>query len=173
MGLFLLGSYGALASSAPGPQVQASPSVQASSPAQATPSPAPVTGEEALSLRREFSRAQVSEFAALKHQQSLEFRELQASQTARRRAFEATERDARRQYFQANPEGPKRRAYVQQLMERRRGLVGILSDEMSRRKKEQASARESLQFDQAQKRKEFQESLSRGVRPSAELWPRS
>ncbi len=167
MGLFLFGFPAAFAGSAPAPLVQASPAVQATS------SPAPLSPEEVLSLRREFGRAQVTEFAALKHQQSLEIRELQASQAARRRTFETTEREARRRYFDSNREGPKRREYVHQLMERRRGLAGILSDEMSRRKKEHASAREALQFDQSQKRKEFLESLSRGVRPAQDLWPRS
>lgn len=173
MGLFFLSIPGASAGAAPAPQAQVSPQVQPSSQVQAAPSPSPLTSEEIQTLRREFSRAQASEFAALKHQQTLEIRELQASQAARRRAFEATERDARRKFFDANREGPKRREYVQQLMERRRGLSGILSDELSRRKKEHASACEALQFDQAQKRKEFLQNLSQGVRPSSELWPRS
>jgi hypothetical protein len=137
-----------------------------------TPTVSPsVTPSEAKTLLRQYNKAQDNEMAALKHRHKSEMKELRAAHKAQLNEWEAKERQARHKYFADHKSGPDRRAYVQDYLHRREVLLKIQSDDEDRRTQEQSVRLDSLKNDQAQRLKEFQDFLSRGDRPPAQLWP--
>ncbi len=145
--------------------------VVASAPQTAAPMQT-VTREQARLLLREFQRSQSSESKALRHRQSFEVKELAASLKARMKEWEGREREARRQFFVQTTEGPKRREYMKDFLERRKAMQAMLNEEKVRRQQEHDVRRKAVQEDQAQKTREFKEVLGHGERPAERLWPK-
>lgn len=148
------------------------PSTPAISP---TPTlvPAKLTPVEVKQLLREFQKAQASEYRAIDHRQKFELKELDASQTARRKEWERKERDARHLFFANNKKGPERRKYIQDFLERRKIFRQLLIDERAQRIHEQKVKLDGLRQDHETKLKEFKETIQNGARPPAALWPRA
>ena len=132
-----------------------------------------ITPIDAVKLLKEFKIAQAAEFKAMDHLQRSELKELKFSQAARRKEWLKKEADTRHKFFLDHTQGPDRRTYVQDYIDRRSALFQILADEYKQRLQEQDVRRRSLKDEQAQKLKEFQERLAEGKRPSAKLWPRT
>ncbi len=154
------------------PSPGASASVSPSPTASASPSPLPPpTAAEIRQLRSEFARAQKAELDALKHRQSIDLTELKASQKARRKEWEHQEEAKRHEFFAKNPGGPARRQYMQDYRDRYRAMETILTDEMNRMKGDSSARYNSVKDDEAQKNKEFEEFLGKGLRPPRGLWP--
>ena len=133
-----------------------------------------LSGKERRQLLAEFRKAQAGEMAALRHRHQLELRELKASQDARRKEWKETENNKRRQLFQTEAKkSTERRAYFADRNARWEAFNRILTDELSQRKNEQDARVSALEEQQKSALKEFQDSLGRGERPSARLWPGS
>ncbi len=124
-------------------------------------------------LRVTFIRALESESRALQHRQKLELRELRESQKARKKDFERREKEARRKYFKETSEPKSRRQYVQDFQQRRRSLLEIFKLETKTRASDHQVRRESLDGEQKNRLKEFDDSLKTGMRPAETLWPAS
>ena len=140
----------------------------------ALPSPTAesLTQAESQSLLREFNRALHAESRALEHRQKFEWKELVASQKARKREWLEREGKERREFFTKNTKGAERRTYIQDLQMRRRNMEKMMSDEKRDRLQEQRVRKKSLVHDQVSRRKEFLEYLNRSERPPERLWPR-
>lgn len=144
-----------------------SPAIPTSTP---TVSPS-VTPSESKTLLKQFSKAQDNEMAALKHRQKSELKEMKAAHKAQLNDWENKEKDARHKFFATHKSGPDRRNYIQDYSRRRDILLQIQSDEEDRRSHDQSVRQDSLKSDQAQRLKDFQSYLDRGLRPPAQLWP--
>lgn len=168
LGLFLF-SPSLPASPVSNPSVVALPSPTISpEPASA---PALVTKTEAKTLLREFNRALHAESRALDHRQKFELKDLRASQAARKKEWEARERETRRDFFAKNAKGPERRAYIQDFLERRKTLHKMMAEEKRERVRIHDVRRKALREDQTTRSKEFNAYLNRGERPPERLWP--
>lgn len=140
------------------------------------PSPTPVdkiTPDVASTLLKEFVKSLKNEVRALEHRQSAEYKDLKASQNARKKEWKAKEDQARHAYNAAHPNGQDRRAYVQDFQNRLKALDQMIKEEKKNREKEQDARVQSLKVNQAERLKEFQSYLSRGERPPENLWPRA
>lgn len=160
-------SGAASASASPAPVASGAPTA-ATGTASATVNP-----DQARQLLRELQKAQSTELKALAHRNSLEMREIRASQAARTREWESKERDARHKFFAEHQRGPERRAYIQDFVERHKAFDQMLADERQRRAQEQDARLKAIKADQAAKLREFQSDLKKGLRPPATLWPAS
>lgn len=157
------------------PVPRATSGVNASIPA---PSPLPsgmaskkMSAAEAAVLLREYRKSQYTQLKGLEHRQRSESKELKASQAARLKEWEIKEQAARHKFFEQNQEGPKRREYVKDFIERRKSLQSILADEKTKRTHEQEVRYKSTKDEQAQKLIDFKSYLDRGELPPQELWP--
>lgn len=130
-----------------------------------------LSDDEAKKLLKEFGKAQAAELQALKHRQSVEYQELKASQSARLKEWETREKELRHKYFAEHSKGPDRRAYIKDFIERRKAFHQMLSEERVQRQKSQESRLKAVQEDQALRKREFQEKVKEGERPSNSLWP--
>jgi hypothetical protein len=133
----------------------------------------PLTAGAAKQMLSEFQRAQSSEMKALDHRNKMELKELKAAHAARQKEWERKEKDARHKFFNEHPDGPVRRDYIHDFIARHSDLLQILSDEKTQRIHELEIRYNSVRDDQVTRLKEFQDSLKRGVRPPANLWPTS
>ena len=144
-----------------------------------TPSPSPLTTAGKLSvpdaarLLVDFQRAQSNELKALDHRQKMELKELKYSQAAREKEFETREKESRHIFFREHSEGPKRRDYVKDFLERRTVMISVMKEEKSKRAIEQDIYVSAVRDDQATKLKEFKEALARSEKPAESLWPRT
>ncbi len=138
-----------------------------------SPSPRPllISPAEASKILKEFTRALRSEAKALAHRQKFDLKELKASQAARLREWESSERKARHRFFAENKVPAERRVYVRDFVARRKALLQMMKDERKARERERDSRLSALKQDQASRLKEFQSYLSRGERPPEQLWP--
>lgn len=109
----------------------------------------------------------------MKHRQSLELKELRASQRARSKEWKTGENARRRELFAKNTSPKERRAYFKDRQERWDAYRRLLADEYTSRQNEQKARIQAVIEDQAVKLKEFNASLSRQERPADELWPRN
>jgi hypothetical protein len=132
-----------------------------------------VTSADAKKMLTEFQRAQNSELKALDHRNKIELKELKAAHSARQREWERREKEARHKFFSEHTNGPDRRAYIKDFMERRKNFLQLLNDERAQRSHDQEVRVSSLRQDHAQRLKEFQEALKNGQRPAPNLWPSS
>lgn len=139
---------------------------------QATAQP-PISPKDAKKLESEFLKAQRNELKALEHRQKIEMQNLKAEQKNRRNAFEKTEQGKRHQFFVDHPNGPDRRAYIQDFMARRQVMLNIQGDERNERQREQRAAHQALKDDQQVRLQEFQDFLRHGQRPPDRLWPKA
>ena len=137
-----------------------------------TPSPvatlAPAAGKTML---REFQRAQGNELKAADHQAKSATKELKASQAARQKEWERTEKEARHKFFAEHAAGAERRTYIHDFLDRRKSFLQLLSDEAAQRAHERDVHLQSLKEDQASRLKEFQAALDAGHKPEDRLWP--
>ncbi len=117
-------------------------------------------------LRKSFVRALSNETRALQQRNRAEMADLKASQKARRRELNTE----RREFFNENPEPAKRRAYMKELVARRRALDQLLAAELKGRKSDQRAAEKSLREEQKRRLSEFDAALKAGERPSDLLW---
>jgi hypothetical protein len=131
----------------------------------------PISSADGKKLLSEFDKAQASEVKALKRRQSQEIKELKYSQDARRREWERKEKEERHRFFAQHKKGAERRAYIKDFIERRNAFFQILSDEMTQRKQSQDARLKSIQAEQGEKKRDFQNCLDRGERPPQRLWP--
>lgn len=161
----------------------ASPPSSTAAPSNPKIVPSPISGvphapehtlsqSEAKTLLKEYSRSQKNQLKALEQQQKYELKELKASQAARQKEWELKEREARHEFFRIHSEGPERKVYVQDFLDRRKSLLSIFSEERSLRQKEQEVRHKAVKDEQEQKLKEFQDLLAHGERPTAALWPK-
>jgi hypothetical protein len=139
----------------------------------ALPPQPPLTPAEGKVVLKEYQRAQYSELKAVEHRQKLELKELKASHGARQKEWDRRETEARHKFFAEHTNGPDRRAYIQDFIERRKSFLQLLNDERTQRTHEQEVRYNSVKSDQNTHLREFQESLMRGERPPARLWPAS
>ncbi len=176
-----LGSHSEVVGQQPG-EVAPSAAPDFSPTAEASPlvsplpngSPQPnrsLTQAERAMLISELQRAQRSEYRSIEHRFKLEIKEMLASQKARFREWNETEKIARRKFFSENEKGPERRTYIQDFQKRRNDFIQLMADEKARRTAEQGARLESLRLDHSSKLKEFREFISRGERPPQSLWP--
>jgi chromosome segregation ATPase len=139
-----------------------------------TPSASPSSPEvagvlssvEKTTLRRSFLRTLQNEVKALHQRHRVEMADLKSSQKARRNELVS----ARREFFKSNPEPAKRRAFMKDLVARRKALDQLLSAEWKGRKSDQKAAQASLREDQRRRLAEFDSALQSGRRPSDLLW---
>ena len=131
---------------------------------------APLTAGDIKSLGREFSKAQGTELEAIKHRQSIELKELLASQAALYKEWNKKEQTERHKYFEAH-KGAERRTYIKDFILRREAFLKLQKDDKVRRLSDQEVHLKSLKEDQAVKLREFREYLNRGVRPPERFWP--
>ena len=131
----------------------------------------PLTASELKTLPKEFQKAQKTELLSLEHRLKFEIKELKASQAQRQKEWEMKEREARHQFFKDNKEGPKRRAYVKDFLDRRKVLLNLFADERNQRLHEQEVHKKALLEDQKHKSEIFQKSLQNNERPPKEVWP--
>lgn len=176
LGFCLIGGLFAYAQKA---DVLPSPSPSVIAPgieATVSPSPSPeakLTSRESRGLFRNFKKAQSNELKALRHRQREEMKQLRASQKARLKEWQEREKGERRKFFEANTKGPERREYVAAMRSRRDALLNLQKDERKQREQEYDARFKAAQEDQRNKRKEFEEYLRKGERPSNELWPQN
>lgn len=139
-----------------------------------SPSPsvvAPLLPDEAKMLWKQFKRAQDAEMKGLEHRQKLELQELKASQSARQKDWDLKEKEARHKFFGENRDGPSRRVFVKDFLERRKSMHSLLTQELHNRENDQKVRRESLRVEQAEKKTQFEKLIASSVRPPADLWP--
>lgn len=177
VGFFWMVNVHAAPSMKPSPSVLpvAVPSVLPSLSPSPLPSPShsivPLLPDEAKSLVKQFKKAQQAEMKGLEHRQKLEIQELKASQSARQKEWDLKEKEARHKFFAENREGPVRREFVKDFLERRKSMHSILKQEMHDRENDQKVRRESLKAEHTDRRTQFEKLTSSGVRPPADLWP--
>ncbi len=123
------------------------------------------------SLRVEFRKAQVSYLQAEKHRQTTEIKEIRAVQKVRKAEWEQKEKLERKTFFDQNREGPKRREYVKNFLQRRKDFLQFQRDELTSKMKEHRIRMESIRAEQKDKHKEFDSQLKQGLQPRSELWP--
>ncbi|HCM40520.1 MAG: hypothetical protein A2070_01710 [Bdellovibrionales bacterium GWC1_52_8] len=145
------------------------PEVQLAGPTpRSLPSLTPLQSKQ---LSKEFVQALRTELKALEHRQRFEFKELRASQSARLKEWQKQQNVERRKYFIENPHGPDRRAYVQDLMRRRKAFIAMMKSEEKQRVQEQLVRAQALKNDQVSRLKEFEEALKKNEVPPNRLWP--
>ena len=158
----------------PSPNLSPSPGPSPLVGPSASPLPlAKLTSAEATKLLADFQRAQTNERAALDHRNQMEIKELKYSQAARQKEFENREKESRHVFFREHSEGPKRREYVQDFMERRTVMVSVMKEEKTKRSAEHEIYVSAVREDQVTKLKDFKEALAHGDRPLPALWPRA
>lgn len=153
------------------PAVSPVPSPVPSVVAPVEEAPRKITQTEARSLLSAFKKAQATELKALEHRQKFDLKELKASHSARKKEWEAREKEARHTYFKENTKGKLRRVYVKEFIQRRKALLSIFGDERARRKNEHQVRRNAVVEEQRAKLKMFQNALDQGVEPRRDLWP--
>ena len=131
----------------------------------------PLLPDEAKSLLKQFKKAQDAEMKGLEHRQKLELQELKASHSARQKDWDQREKESRHKFFGENREGPARRVFVKDFLERRKSMHSLLSQELQDRENELKVRRESLHSEHAEKRSQFEKLIALGKRPPTELWP--
>lgn len=153
------------------PEAVVGPPLGGTAPASNTPAVeaiSPADGKRALG---EFLHAQTSELKALSHRQSMEVKELKASQAARQSEWSNRENEARRRYFAEHKRGPERRKYVGEFMQRRKAFDQSLAEDLANRRREHEARAAAMRSEQGEKLKEFKESIDKGEKPAARLWP--
>ena len=166
LGLLVLGLFILCYADAPSPTPSMSPSPVASLSGKLSVS-------DAAKLLVDFQRAQANELKALDHRQKMELKELKYSQSARQKEFENREKESRHVFFREHSEGPKRRDYVKDFLERRTVMISVMKEEKSKRAIEQDIYVSAVRDDQATKLKEFKEALAKSEKPPESLWPRT
>jgi hypothetical protein len=182
VGLVVFGSAWGTSTPAvsPAPSVSTAPSssgVPTAGPVGTSPQPS-VSAKPALTLAeikqlsREFLKAQATELEALKHRQKTEMKELVAAQRAYRSEWQKKEAAGAKEYYKVH-KGAEFRTYMHDLQARRKAMVKMQDEEKHRRQQENESRFKSLKQEHEAKLKEFKETLSKGERPAAQLWPKN
>lgn len=130
-----------------------------------------VTKSEARLLSREFTRAQANDARKFRQDQLAALKELRASQNARDREWRANEDQRRHEFSGTKPKAPQIRQYISERKDRYQAFQRMLKDEYADRDREAQVRRKAFEDDQAAKKREFDETLQRGERPSDSLWP--
>ncbi len=131
---------------------------------------AQVSKDESLKLRRDFQKKLLAEIRDLKDRQKQELKDANQDRKNRKKEFDEREKQARRKFFEENIHGPERRAYMHDLIERRKIFYQALKDEEKKQKSDQNAAREGLEGSQRRRRQEFDAALSRNLRPPESVW---
>jgi hypothetical protein len=161
--LFIVGAaYGGI-TLAPGPEVSSSPV-----PAVAGAPQAPFNK---AALQREFERAQAKAMSSLLSKQKRETDAMKVAQKARRKEWIEKEKTARHAFLAEKHKGPEIRVYMRDYQSRLKELDRSLAEERALRLKENEARFDEEKRTQASRRKDFQDALSRGERPSQDLWP--
>jgi hypothetical protein len=117
-----------------------------------------------------FKQTLNSETRKLKQQQDKELSELKKSNRQKRDEFDRNEKSARRQFFAEHTHGPDRRAYMKDLIERRKKFYSELKQDEKNKSDEFKQARVDLERHQKQRLQEFMKELKEGYKPSQDLW---
>ena len=125
---------------------------------------------DAKQLLKEFRKSEGLQIRAMEHRHNLELKELKAAHAARQKEWYQREKDVRHKFFAEHTNGPDRRAFIKDFLERRKAFLKMISDEWSQRIRDQEVRFTSVKGDQAARLKEFQETLQRGEKPAARLW---
>lgn len=159
------------------------------SPVRPSPSPSPLVTscdcsaqcpkepklnyKEKKQLLKQFSAALKLERKAFDHRLRLEIRDLKTAQKAKRREWDAREKEARHRFFKEYPKGEDRRMYIQQFMARRQSFLSGQTAGGGQRKAEQDQRRNGLKADQDKRMLQFKDSLMDDRRPPEQLWPKA
>jgi len=166
-----LSAYASKGSPSAKPSVVASPAPLVS-PSPSLPKVLPsLTPLQSKQLSKEFAQALRTELRALEHRHKFELTELRASQAARLKEWQRNANEERRKFFTEHPRGPDRRAYVQDLMARRKAFKTMMKDEEKRRLQEQTVRYQALKNDQLARQKEFDQAIKNKEVPPNRLWP--
>ena len=130
----------------------------------------PISKDEIKRVRSEFKKHQSQEFSSLKDRQAREWKEGVAQRKARKKEWDDRERAARRAFFQQNPKGHDRRAYIHDFMDRRNAFYQSLKDEETRQKAEQEHEKSALLDAQKTHLQELEAAFGRGLRPAPSVW---
>ncbi len=124
-------------------------------------------------LFKEFTQAQRIELKALAHRQAFEWKELEASQKARKREWDKKEKEGRHQFFEEHSQGTERRTYVKDFVQRRELFTKRFMEEKKQKNLEQLARLEAVRQNQKQKLQEFKKQIDQHQIPASSLWPKS
>lgn len=134
---------------------------------------APLTDSDKRSLQVEFKRALSNERSALQHQERSALRELRVAQNQKQRQWREEQKTARRKYFDEHMSGPERREYVQTYLKKKQDFENSQKAVYSEAKKAWTSKIQEMKQSQKGAEEKFNQALSQGQRPSADLWPKT
>jgi len=97
---------------------------------------------------------------------------LKATHSAYFKEWSEIEKRARREFFDAHPQGKDRRAYIQDWVSRRKDLLKSQENERNQLTQSFEQRVEIMKSEQANRLKKFKEFLGRGEQPPSDLWPK-
>jgi hypothetical protein len=123
-------------------------------------------------IATEYEQAQSMEVEALKHRQKIELEEIKASHLVRRKEWEEREKQAWIK-FQDEHESKKDRAeFIKGKADRKKILEQLFKQEVETSINSSKARIKATIQDQENKKREFEQSLKKGVRPAEALWPK-
>jgi hypothetical protein len=132
-----------------------------------------VSERDSKALIEKYEEALQLEVRALKHRQSLEFKEFKRVQDRKLKAWEMDEDNKKLQAFEQNHDVTFRRRMENEIQTRRAELLRKFDKESAEKLADFQDFERGLLKKQDAKRKEFRAFLSRGERPPKTLWPRN
>jgi hypothetical protein len=131
--------------------------------------PEKISKKEVRKIRREFAQLLDHERNTLRSEQSSKRRASKADRRKRKREWDVSEKDARRKFFAENLHGPERRAYVIDLIERRKVFYDELKKEERDERAEFDAEWKALKTAERARLNSVEESLKRSERPDPAL----
>jgi len=131
--------------------------------------PEKIARKEVRRIRREFTDLLDQERDHLRAELAKEKKANDAERKARRKDWDARERDARRKFFEEHPHGPDRRQYVKEFNDRRKTFYAQLKDEEKQDRAEQDAKWKALKDSQRSRLNSVEAYLRRSERPVSSL----
>ena len=120
-----------------------------------------------------FKQALKGERVALVHRQRKEAESLKAAHRTQEREWKASEKVARKAFFESEADGKKRREWMQDRQRRFTELKASFKAARAQQEQEHQQILEKLEADHLSRQKRFDESLVRKEVPSESVWSSS